>query len=144
MAMKSCVMSEMSLIGSRGDGRVFCAQQVFVQGVCVSCHCGPQSTVVQSRVCHCNRGDLQIHSSLLFSQFSGKPFVWTKRLSCPVVTKPWDVQQELWRFSRILTVPEEIIAPCSSFRACRTEKHLYRLICSLSAWQEWGPHCKHQ
>ena len=32
---------------------MFYARQVFLQGVCVSCHCGPQSTVVQSRVCHC-------------------------------------------------------------------------------------------
>ena len=55
-----------------GDGRVFCAQQVFVQGVSVSCHCGLLSTVVQSRVCHCSRGDLQMEHLFITLLFQGK------------------------------------------------------------------------
>ena len=45
-----CLISNVCVLVSEGEGIVFCAQQVFVQGVCVSCHCGLQSTVVQSRV----------------------------------------------------------------------------------------------
>ena len=45
-----CLISNVCVLVSEGEGIMFCAQHVFVQGVCVSCHCGPQSTVVQSRV----------------------------------------------------------------------------------------------
>ena len=37
-------------LNSGEEGSVFSAQHIFVHGVCVSCHCGLQSTVVQSRV----------------------------------------------------------------------------------------------
>ncbi len=43
--------------------------KVFVQCSCVSCHCGHQSTVVQSRVWYSSRGDDQIHTFDFFCCF---------------------------------------------------------------------------
>ena len=65
-------VSNVCVLFSGGDGREFCAQQVFVQGVCVSCHCVLQSTVVQSRVCQHSRGDLQMEHVSFFFLFKSK------------------------------------------------------------------------
>ena len=38
-----------------------CTDEVFVQHLCISCYCGLQGAVVESRVRDFNRGDLQEH-----------------------------------------------------------------------------------
>ena len=81
--------------------------QVFVQAVRVSCHCGLHSTVVQSRVCHFHRGDLQVHPSLvlIYSKRQSRAWMWLDWCwACSHVG-----EEELWRFSFILTIPEEVI-----------------------------------
>ena len=81
MVMSSCVQLEIYVFWSKGDGRVFCSQQVFVQRFSVSCHCGLQSTVVQSRVCHRSRGDQQLHKSLILDMCDVNSWYWISYVS---------------------------------------------------------------
>ena len=80
------------------------APQVFVQSCVVSCHCGLQSTVVHSRVCHCSRGDLQFDSFLSLVDVSRE------------IRQSWmngsflcDEEQELWSGSLLLSVPLDVV-----------------------------------
>ena len=85
---------------------------VFVQRLWVCCHCGPHSTVVQSRVCHCSRGDLQIHLGFIFTHFKRQSRYWIFNHFSVFHVR----DEELRWFSWILSIPEEIIS--SSFRIC--------------------------
>lgn len=75
--------------------------QVFVRCCCVSCHCGHQSAVVDSRVWHFSRGDLQFKTSDI-SQNPHWQVVDTFRMF-----QPWfgDVLKELWLKMEILAIP---------------------------------------
>ena len=87
------------------------APKVFVQSFGVSCHCGLQSTVVHSRVCHCSRGDLQMHFGFIITHFDRQSIVCV--ILCSIVK-----DKELWWFSWILSIPEEIITSSSLFGVC--------------------------
>ena len=79
------------------------ALKVFLQSCVVSCHCGPQSTVVHSRVCHCSRGDLQCDMFLCFVNVSREiRQSWMNRSFL------WDQEQELWSGSLVLSVPLDV------------------------------------
>ena len=84
------------------------APKVFVQSFGVSCHCGLQSTVVHSRVWHCSRGDLQM--DLFFLHCNLQSRFWNCYCSRSRV-----LDEELWWFSWILSIPEEIIIAISFF-----------------------------
>ena len=90
------------------------APKVFVQSFGVSCHCGPHSTVVHSRVCHCSRGDLQMHFGFIITHVEGQSRdsirYWR---SCSRVRN-----KELWWFSWILSIPEESITTSCLFGVC--------------------------
>ena len=79
------------------------APQVFVQSCVVSCHCGLQSTVVHSRVCHCSRGDLQFDSLLSLVDVSRE--IRQSWMNGSVLC---DVEQELWSGSLLLSVPLDV------------------------------------
>ncbi len=82
--------------------------QVFVQCSCVSCHCGRQSAVVQSRVWYRCRGDLQIHMVFfVFGDIGCESGIYFRLLSffCSI----WDEHNELRSWSGILTIPVKSI-----------------------------------
>ncbi len=76
--------------------------RVFVQCFWAFCHCGPQSAVIHSRVCHFSRRHCKIHLFLWV-------FCWQtkRRLRCLwiFIYK----YQELWSRSHILPIPLKIV-----------------------------------
>ncbi len=101
---------------------------VFVQCRCVSCHCGHQGTVVQSRIFHLCRRYAQIHK---FDSFIGhsvqtKLGLW--------LTAALSVKNYIFRFgSGILTVPLQtansatVVAGKYNISSCQ----------NILLWGEW-------
>ncbi len=72
----------------------------------VSCHCGLQSTVIQSRVWYSSRRNDQIHAVIFFSGTDGYSRNWRISLS------NWSIviqDEELWWWSCILSIPVKTI-----------------------------------
>ncbi len=68
----------------------------------ISFHCGLQSTVVQSRVSDSSRGDLQIHTTVVFSVIDWDSSNWRISFSnCSIGIH----YEELWWWTCVLTIP---------------------------------------